>query len=534
MSLAKQLHALDGQSYAKYRNLKGEHQLGELTVHLDHIQADPYAPPSTVRVVATADHLENLADHLTTVATTDYLARRIHQRAPREISIGTFGPEVLERSCIQFHRVPGSSRWVMEIHLLVSLPAAGRRIKGHQAARLITQVLPDLLRDATKEIDHQELDETITLLKDQQAIRDELPRRGLVAFIANGSVLPRAAGHSSAPLHYAEPFESPDSVSVSFDLPSGRTLTGMGIAHGITLIVGGGYHGKSTVLNALEHGVYPHRAGDGREFVITDPDAVAIRAEDGRSVAGVDISSFISDLPQGTDTTRFSTTNASGSTSQATNVVEALEAGASAVLIDEDTSATNFMVRDELMRQLVKTEPITPFTARIKELADQGISTVLVAGGTGAFFSVADRVLGLENYCVSDLTAEAHRLGAQQRHHCAAQPLRLPKDRVPQQIKSPRKPPRARGVHTIQIGHEDIDLSALSQLVSVEQTRAIAGILEQIIVTQQQGDNHNRGEKNLTLRTLSELAPRWKGHLAMPRRHEVMAAVNRLRSLKVS
>ena len=101
----------------------------------------------------------------------------------------------------------------------------------------------------------------------------------------------------------------------------------MGIRKGITLIVGGGYHGKSTLLKALEAGVYNHIAGDGREFVITDDTAFKLRAEDGRSITGVDISPFIKNLPNKKDTVHFSTEDASGSTSQAANLMEALESG---------------------------------------------------------------------------------------------------------------------------------------------------------------------------------------------------------------
>lgn len=71
----------------------------------------------------------------------------------------------------------------------------------------------------------------------------------------------------------------------------------MGIPEGVTLIVGGGFHGKSTLLQALERGVYHHIAGDGREMVITRQDAVKVRAEDGRNIEKVNISAFINNLP---------------------------------------------------------------------------------------------------------------------------------------------------------------------------------------------------------------------------------------------
>ena len=168
-------------------------------------------------------------------------------------------------------------------------------------------------------------------------------------------------------------FVSPSSMEVTLNLPNHGPLKGMGIPKGITLIVGGGYHGKSTLLEALELGVYNHIAGDGREYVITESDAVKIRAEDGRSIKSADISLFINDLPNGKDTCCFYTEDASGSTSQAANVMEAIETGSRLLLIDEDTSATNFMIRDELMQRVVKRsqEPITPFIERVQWLAQE-------------------------------------------------------------------------------------------------------------------------------------------------------------------
>ena len=201
-------------------------------------------------------------------------------------------------------------------------------------------------------------------------------------------------------------------------LPHAGKIQGMGIKKGITLIVGGGYHGKSTLLKALELGVYNHIAGDGREYVITDDTAMKIRAEDGRSIKKVDISMFINDLPNGKDTSAFCTEDASGSTSQAANVVEAMEAGAETFLIDEDTSATNFMIRDELMQRVVnrEDEPITPFIDRIRELYEQyGISTILVAGSSGSYFHVADCIVQMNRYKPQEITAFAKEEAADSR-----------------------------------------------------------------------------------------------------------------------
>ena len=250
-----------------------------------------------------------------------------------------------------------------------------------------------------RKLDQKKVQQAVWLAEDQAMLRQILKKEKLVAFVANGSVLPRKSGVSDLPMKDSVPFESPASMERTFVLPHRGEIRGMAVPEGITLIVGGGYHGKSTLLDALQMGVYDHIAGDGREFVLTENTAVKLRAEDGRSVKNVDISLFINNLPNGKDTHQFSTPDASGSTSQAAAVMEGLEAGTRLFLIDEDTSATNFMVRDDLMQHVIHTdqEPITPFLERARDLYEQsGVSTILVAGSSGAFFYIADYVIQMD------------------------------------------------------------------------------------------------------------------------------------------
>ncbi|WP_035281572.1 ABC-ATPase domain-containing protein [Brevibacterium album] len=422
--LARTLIGMDGRSYSSYKQLVGTHDLGDCGLAVDHVQSDPYAPPSRMCVLVDAEDADLPQDLLETagdrIAVGDFLTRRFAAElraagAERDIRIDAPGQQVLERSSVLL--TPDRA----EVRLEVALPAAGRRIKGRAAARILTEVLPQVARAALlhRGFDartREALRAHVVLLRDQEHLRASLRDRGLIAFVGEGAILPRRSGDSDLPLESrlgAVPFTSPDSLRTEFALPSGGSVSGMGVPEGVTVIVGGGYHGKSTVLRALERGVYPHIAGDGREWVVTRADAVAIRAEDGRAVTGVDISPFISNLPTGTDTCSFSTTNASGSTSQAANLAEAVEAGASALLIDEDTSATNFMIRDDRMRRLIpaEREPITPFVERIRPLYEErGVSTVLVAGGSGAFFEVADHVIALHEYVPADVTAQAHAI----------------------------------------------------------------------------------------------------------------------------
>ena len=387
------------------------------------------------------------------------------------------------------------------------------------------------------------------LAEDQTFIRKELAARNLTAFVANGAVLPRESGVSPLPMKNGIPFVSPDSMAVTLHLPNHGTLTGMGIPCGITLIVGGGYHGKSTLLEALELGVYNHIAGDGREYVITRDDAVKIRAEDGRSIKHTDISFFINDLPNHKDTHSFYSEDASGSTSQAANVIEALETGSHLLLIDEDTSATNFMIRDELMQRVVNRnqEPITPFIERVQWLSDtQGISSILVAGSSGSYFHVADTILQMEHYKPVDITAFAKKeaeafpsiqpstpAGAVADYRRVIQPD--PAFRPDRRLKM-----KVLGMDSISVNHDSINLRCLEQLADQEQIQTLSAILcyaerhlfngkdtLQQIIDRLDTELSDRG-----LEILSEggrLAP----NLAMPRIQEVYACINRYRGLKI-
>ena len=550
------LHRIDGAGYGSYKKLGGTHQLTEqLELSIDRVQADPYAPPSLIQIrlpLADTGIEPGAVNGAGAIAVSDHLTRRIshaiHQLAPHggktggSLSIDTPRQQVLERSSVVFE---GQSASEVLVRMEAALPAQGRRIRGRAAATLLTDKLPQIIERALFEIDHQDLQEAVQLYSDQVHLRELLTEHDLVGFVANGSILPRAAGDSDLPADGAVPFESPASLEQHFRLASGRTVTGMGLPRGVSLIIGGGYHGKSTLLRALERGVYNHVVGDGREFVVTVDDALALRAEDGRSVTDVDISTFIADLPGGTDTTRFSTTNASGSTSQAASLMEGLETGTTALLIDEDTSATNFMIRDDRMRQLVPAdkEPITPLLDRVRALwEDQGVSTVLVAGGSGAFIDVADRVLLLDHYRVTDLTDRARQLAEpieRQRPFPSARQQILRQQPTNRNRGRRDKPPQAKGTHAIRYGNTTIELSALRQLVDPSQTNSIAAIMAKVSAAADGQRSIVELVEEVFTRIDSEgldtISP-YKGHpgrLAAPRLQEVVAAINRNRDLKL-
>ena len=322
-------------------------------------------------------------------------------------NINACGQEVLPRTSAMIN---GDE--TIELRFTAALPAAGRTILGRQAWQILGVNLPNIVRQSlvSNHLDQNKLEQHVVSVVRQHAMRQQLPGLGLIAFIANGSVLPRASGAAAVPMDRSQvvPFQSPKEAEVTLTLPDGTKVVGIGIPRGITLLTGGGFHGKSTLLEAIELGVYDHIPGDGRHLVVTDPTAVKIRAEDGRSVSGVDISPFILNLPGGKHTQRFSTDDASGSTSMATNIQEALEAGCKTLLIDEDSSATNLLARDQRMQLLIKKEPITPLISKARALYSQhGVSTVIVIGGLGDWLSVSDNVIAMDSYVPRSITAEA-------------------------------------------------------------------------------------------------------------------------------
>ena len=561
--LQRELGRIDGRGYKAYQDLRGIYAFPDFSLFIDHVQGDPFATPSRLRVRVSQEEAgypaETFANRSRRLALCTYLAKQFAAAARRTgsrrgagksglIAMDAPAQEIIERTCIQI-----TSDYV-EACFTAGLPAAGRRILGRQAACMLCEDVPAIVRATLyyRRNDAATIARYIAAGEDADFLRAQLPSRNLVAFVARDSILPRRSGVDDRPLRDPPviPFKVPAPLQVEFDLPNAGPTEGLGIAAGVTLIVGGGFHGKSTLLNALERGVYNHIPEDGRELVITREAAVKIRAEAGRSVAGVDISSFINDLPHGRDTRFFCTDNASGSTSQAANIVEAMEAGAEVLLIDEDTAATNFMVRDRRMQQLIakEKEPITPFIDRVRPLYEQhGISTILATGGSGDFFDVADTVIAVEDYVPRQATREARNIAAlatarrrQEGSDSLAGPI--PRFPLPGSI-DPRKGRRrsrvkTRDRRTILFGVENIDLSAVEQLVDPGQTRALAAALVHARENYIDGKRSlrqvlNLVEKDIESGGLDILSPYPDGAHVRFRRFELAAALNRLRSLQV-
>jgi predicted ABC-class ATPase len=551
------LDRLDRKGYGAYKDLSGTYDFGGFTMFIDRVQRDPFAPPSLVRLCTKENRFdpELFENPVRRIAFEDFLTREV-EGAIRRVVRGNRGSGGSGRVEIQRASqivLPRTSMVVapehVEARMAVGLPARGRTVDARAAQAVLLQELPEVVRCALTPggVDLNRARLHVETAEDADYLRRQLPDLGLVAFVADGSVLPRESGASDRPLKRgAVPLEGPEELRVSVKLPNRGEVTGMGVPEGVTLVAGGGFHGKSTLLSAFSWGVYDHVPGDGREYVVTRPDAVKIRAEDGRSVAGVDISAMIGELPGGRSTQNFSTPNASGSTSQAANIAEALEVGTSLLLVDEDTSATNFMIRDERMRELVRKEPISPFIDLVRPLHRiLGVSTVVVVGGVGDYLDVADRVILMEDYEPSEVTPRAREVTSKfpPRAPLRDKEMRPPKIRRVRASsidlrRGRRETARGRGPHTIELGRERVDLSYLEQLAEAGQTEAVARVIGAFAAA-----GKSRGVKEAVGEVLASISERgldslgnFKGHpgeLSLPRVQEVAAAVNRVRSLEV-
>lgn len=566
------LRSIDHKGYPAYKSLAGVYQFPKFSLSIDHVQGDPFASPSSLHVEIShkgagfpAAYYEKdcsriaLQDFLTRQFAFQFEDYNFKARGSGKsglLSITRCGQEVLERSACQIT----DTKIIARFH--VGFPAFGRTINAGELEKILFDFLPRCVENSFfyERLDRKKVESAVFLSEDQEAIRMLLEKEGLAAFVANGSILPRKSGVSDLPMKDSIPFRSPASMERTFTLPHKGTITGMAVPRGITLIVGGGYHGKSTLLEALQTGVYNHIAGDGREYVITDNTAVKLRAEDGRAIRNVDISLFINDLPNKKDTASFSTPDASGSTSQAAGVIEYMEAGSRLFLIDEDTSATNFMLRDDFMQQVIsrEKEPITPFLERARDLYEkEGISTILVAGSSGAFFYIADKILQMDCYCPVDITDHVKALC---KEHIApriqAPGFTVPgfqrafpvyhrsKNRGGRDYRGNRSGNDSRHEHmkvktfgrdSFSLDKETVDLRYIEQLADSEQTNALAHLLRYGLEQVVDGKRTVRQVVQILSDTLEKKGwdPFCSSYipcgLAKPRRQEIFACLNRFR-----
>ncbi|WP_338609093.1 ABC-ATPase domain-containing protein [Clostridium baratii] len=560
--LRKEIDSINGKGYKAYKSLEGEYDFNDYILHIDHVQGDPFAAPSRIRVTMKSNinkiPKELFNENHKRIAVQDFITRLFYQNINKYgdrvmgsgksgmISISKCPQEILDRTSV----VIDDNK--IEARFEVGFPARGRSVLSRELQKILYDFLPKIVNNSLKyeNIDKNKLEKRVNLVCDQEFIRKELKERGLVAFIGNGSILPRESGVSTKPLKSAKKFISPKELEIEMNLPHKGLIKGLGIKKGITLIVGGGYHGKSTLLNALEVGVYNHIEGDGREYVIADNTSMKVRAEDGRSIIRDDISLFINNLPNGKDTKKFISENASGSTSQAANIVEAIESNTNLLLIDEDTSATNFMIRDDVMQSLVSNEeePITPFIELVRAIYEEkDISTIIVVGSSGEYFDIADTVIQMDNYEPKDVTLKAKELSTGAiLNRIKNRDIKVNIDFDRKVLKgSIEKGPKGvkiktLGIDGLSINKEDINLRSVEQIVDREQVTSIGNMMkwaEDKII------NNNLTLIEVADRILEEVKEKGliqmsgmkggSGNLALPRKQEIMAAFNRYRKLKI-
>lgn len=559
------LKKIDHKGYPAYKDTKGLYQFDRYILDIEHVQGDPFASPSKIKLIVdgkNADIPRKLIDKkYKKTALQDYLLRQFGKKIARTsftahgsgksglMSVSRCGQEVLERSGCEINENDGS----LIVRMEVGFPANGRTINSGELIKILFTLLPEAVHSELmfRNMNKARIEEVVGLAENQNYIRNEIKKMNLAAFVADDAILPRETGVSQKPMKNAVRFKTPESLRVTFELPDGNKISGMGIKKGITLIVGGGYHGKSTLLEALERGVYSHIDGDGREYVITDNTAVKLRAEDGRCVTGTDISMFIKNLPNKIDTKCFYTEDASGSTSQAANVIEAVEAGSKVFLIDEDTSATNFMIRDELMQLVVaeEKEPITPYIDRIRELYNKfGISTILVAGSSGAYFKKADTILQMDEYAAHDITEHAKECAdkfeknksIKEKAYDVIMPSFNRRMLPDKSFCDDRTKIKVNALDSVSVNKNAIDMRCVEQIVDSEQLRSLGYICKyaherifdgKITLEEAVGKIYKSLEEKGFEAVCGKSVP---CDMAMPRIQEVFACLDRCRNIKIN
>ncbi|BES81154.1 ABC-ATPase domain-containing protein [Pyrodictium abyssi] len=478
-SISGVLRRIDGRGYKAYRMLLGaSERVGRLRLSVVRVQGDPFAPPSVVKATARLELPGWALRH--PVAVADYIYRRLYRALQRHsarlgegrsgfLGVPRPGPVMLRRSGVELDK-----SGLLVVRVWAGLPSRRRRVLGDAAEELLLERLPRAVEDAIR-VDESSLRRHVDAWRLQEEVRSRLPGLGLVSFIGDGSILPRRCGGCDDPLPGAVPFESPPSLRVEVETSLG-IVTGMGIRRGVTVIAGTAFHGKTTLLEAIQYGVYNHVPGDGRERVVTIREAVKVHAEDGRSIACVDVSTFVHSLPGGRDTRCFTTRDASGATSMAAAIQEAVEAGAKLILIDEDTSATNLLFYDERAAPLLRRKTVTTIAEQAASMASKGVSLVIVSSGSMPLIASADTVIVMEDYIPRDATDEARRLASRTSYAGYS----LPADRVLVDVPRLAKP-RLRGSWLVAKGLEEpLNLESNEQLVEEGQLRLLVALASRL------------------------------------------------------
>ena len=462
--------------------------------------------------------------------------RRLHITRP--------GQKILPRSSLVV------TEEYVEARIYVRLPLRDGRILGGDMKTLFFEILPRVVNAALIfcNLDEDEITAAVNLMNDADHVRHLLATRGWVSFVADHARLSRVGDSDQPDLERAIPLVVDEALARNVDVPHAGALRGFGVPAGLTLILGDAYSGRAELMHAIGDGIYNHVAGDGREMVITVPDAVYVKAEPGRSVQRVDISAFV--RPTGANPAAFTNIHADACAAQAASTIEALEVGARALLFEESDSAVEFLTRDarlgDLMPEADRT--ITPLSVLARRIVDQlGVSLVIAGSSTITdFIPVADTILRIANYKVSDVTQQAKALvappatapaGADVSALIAKKRSVVPSSIDPSAGRSELRI-ETEGMYQLHFGRNTIDLHGVVQLADEDQTRTIGRILY-YAKTHYMDETHPISElldsvdQDLSTEGLETLTRVLQGDLARPRRFEIAAALNRLPSLRI-
>lgn len=547
------LQDINGEDYQSYKSIEGEFLFNDFILYVDHVQDSPSSPPSKIRVKISQELAlfpkDTYSNRSREIALRDFITRRFYDSIQSSqttafISIDCPGQEILEKTTAFVDES------FVELRFDINLPSLDDKVASNLLEEIFFIKLPEILNNSIiyKNLEKEALYQHIETSEDADFLRNELENLRLIAFVAEHSILPRNSSTSSLPMESNEavPFESPNNLKMDVELPNKGQITGMGLPRGITLIVGEKDQGKSTLLKAIEMGIYNHIPGDGREFVVSNPNSVQIVAEEGRSIKNVDISSFISSHASGNDTHSYSTENASADISQAANVIEAVELGADVLLIDQDSSADNFLIPSPALSNSNDklNEGFTTYVNQARNIFNgYMVSSILVIDSSENYFDIADFAIQMKDYKAYDIELEESQFTDQNRVtnsdiFFGNIPERIPiVESLDLEIQEREMKISPNENKCIQFGSTIVNLNYLDQLISISQIKAI---FETITYAKKYMDG-NKSLRQVTSLVmldigrsgLDALNPMLSGEYAEFRKIELAAVINRIQSLKV-
>jgi predicted ABC-class ATPase len=550
------LGEIDGREYVDLARLMGDYDFNRYIVKISNVpqSAEETGLSVVVRVThAVAGFPEGLiSSPIRRTALEDLLTRKLAAAiegqatfdgngvARRRIVAPRPGQKILPRSTVQI------TDDFTDVRLSVLIPTQRGRLDGQAFQTVFFDDLPMVVQDALIycNMDTAEVEVFVGLMEDADQLRQSLPARGLIGFVASGSLVARLPGSDQPDVAAERTITVDPSLLVSLDTPHRGAVEGLGINSGITLILGDAFSGRIELMRALASGIYNHVPGDGREYIVTMPDSVYIPAEPGRSVHRVDIGSL---LPE----EDYSTASAGACHAQAATLIEALEAGARVILLDEADACPGFLGGDDRVDRLLgNASGITPLSARVRQMAQElGVSTI-VAGNVSvsSFIPVADTILAVRDGVITDITREAK--DAFDGVSVAAVPeydftrlIETARWVVPSSIDA------SIGRHDGVIGIEDgwqirfgrytIDLGSNCQIADAQQALTLGLIIEYarqryLDKARPMRELLDLVERDLSMEGLEQVTRELRGDLARPRRYEIAAALNRLPSLRVA